>query len=95
MSGSQQTGRQNMKRLIAATVTVAAVLCASAAFGEQSGRLLGESLDSGLGGLPAAYTGAEFMRQPASHVAGEKLDSGLGSLSPEEVQRIVAAYQRR
>ena len=84
-----------MKKLIAASLTVAAVLCTSTVFGEQSGRLLGESLDSGLGSLPATYTGEEFMKRPASHVAGEKLDSGLGSLTDEEVRRIVAAYQRR
>jgi hypothetical protein len=55
----------------------------------------GESLDNGLGTLPATYTGEEFMKRPASYVAGEKLDSGLGSLSQEEMLRIVAAYYQR
>lgn len=83
-----------MKKLIAASLAVAVVLCASAASGEES-RVLGESLDSGLGGLPATYTGAEFMKRSASHVVGEKLDSGLGSVSQEELLRIVAAYRQR
>ena len=34
------------------------------------------------------------MKRPAGHVAGEKLDSGLGSVSNEELQRIVSAYQQ-
>jgi hypothetical protein len=39
----------------------------------------GAKLDSGLGNLPADYTGAEF--QKASYiVAGGKQDSGLGDL---------------
>ena len=57
--------------------------------------MLGESLDSGLGALPATYTGEEFMKLPASHVPGEKLDSGLDRVTQEEVQRIVAAYSQR
>jgi len=84
-----------MKKLIAASLTMSALLCTSTAFGQQSGRVLGESLDNGLGGLPMTYTGEEFMKRPAGHVAGEKLDSGLGSVSQEEVSRIVSAYQRR
>ncbi len=83
-----------MKRLIAAILSMTAVLCTSAALGEQSTRLLGESLDSGLGNLPATYKADEFMKRPAGHVAGEKLDSGLGSVSNEELQRIVSAYQQ-
>ena len=43
-------------------------------------QVLGESLDSGLGDLSPAYTGAEF--QKIYRVAGEKQDSGLGELSP-------------
>ena len=39
----------------------------------------GESLDSGLGDLPASYAAAEFQRY---RVAGESLDSGLGDLPP-------------
>ena len=84
-----------MKSLIAAILSMTALLCTSAAFGEQSARLLGESLDSGLGNLPATYKADEFMKRPASHVAGEKLDSGLGSVSQEELLRIVGAYQQR
>jgi hypothetical protein len=45
------------------------------------GRLLGESLDSGLGNLGADYTAWEYM--PAGAVLGESLDSGLGSLGSE------------
>lgn len=41
----------------------------------------GESLDSGLGELPATYTAAEY--NSTYHVAGEKLDSGLGELSAD------------
>jgi hypothetical protein len=84
-----------MKRLIAAILSTTAVLCTSAAFGEQPTRLPGESLDSGLGNLPATYKADEFMKRPAGHVAGEKLDSGLGSVSNEELLRIVSAYQQR
>jgi hypothetical protein len=84
-----------VKRLIATILSMAAVLCTSAAFGEQSARLLGESLDSGLGNLPATYKGDEFMKRPVSHVAGEKIDSGLGSVSEQELQRIVSTYQQR
>jgi hypothetical protein len=43
-------------------------------------RVLGESLDSGLGDLPAGYTAKEYM--PSTFVPGEKLDSGLGELAP-------------
>jgi hypothetical protein len=91
----QQTGRKNVKKLIAASLMATAVLGTSTAFGGESGRLLGESLDNGLGALPATYTGAEFMKHPAYHVTGEKMDSGLGSVSQEEVLRIISAYQRR
>jgi hypothetical protein len=85
-----------MKKLIAASLTVVAVLCTPAAFGDVApGRVLGESLDSGLGNLASTYTAEEFLKRPAGHIAGEKLDSGLGSLSQEEVRRIVADYQRR
>ena len=84
-----------MKKLIAASLTVAALVCASASVAKDSDRVLGESLDSGLGALSATYTGAEFMKLPASHVAGEKLDSGLDRVTQEEVQRIVEAYNQR
>ena len=83
-----------MKKLIATVLTGAAVLCTPAAFGEQT-RVAGESLDSGLGALPATYTGREFMKLSPSYVAGEKQDSGLGSVSQEELRRIVSAYEQR
>lgn len=41
-------------------------------------RLPGESLDSGLGNLPASYAAAEYNRP--GWVAGETMDSGLGEL---------------
>jgi hypothetical protein len=78
-----------MKKLIA----VAALGLASSAFAGSSDRVVGESLDSGLGALPATYTAKEFMNLPADYVAGEKQDSGLGSVSKEELRRIVAAYE--
>jgi len=81
-----------VKRLIATVLTVAAALSTPAAFGDET-RVLGESLDSGLGALPANYTGREFMRLSPSHVAGEKQDSGLGSISKEDLRRIVSAYE--
>lgn len=81
-----------MKRLIATVLTVAAALSTTAVFGDET-RLLGESLDSGLGALPANYTGREFMKFSAGYVAGEKQDSGLGSVSREELHRIVSAYE--
>ena len=81
-----------MKRLIATVLTMAAVLGAPAAFGDEA-PVLGESLDSGLGALPANYTGREFMKLSPSYIAGEKQDSGLGSVSQEELRRIVSAYE--
>jgi hypothetical protein len=42
-------------------------------------RVLGESLDSGLGALSATYTAAEY--NTAGWVRGESMDSGLGELS--------------
>ena len=41
--------------------------------------VVGESQDSGLGDLPATYTGAEFQRT-SMIVTGAKQDSGLGDL---------------
>lgn len=80
-----------MKKLIA-TVLTAATLGVPAAFGSEI-RVAGESLDNGLGALPASYTGKEFMRFSASHVSGEKQDSGLGSVSQDELNRVVSAYE--
>ena len=86
---SSTSERRTVKNFKAVTL-VAAMLCASTAFA--GGRIVdlrwdvyhvpGESLDSGLGNLPANYTGAEFMRNELK-VVGEKLDSGLGQLSPQ------------
>jgi hypothetical protein len=42
-------------------------------------RVRGESLDSGLGQLPASYTAAEYNRP--GWVAGESIDTGLGELA--------------
>jgi hypothetical protein len=62
---------------------------------DNSFRVLGESLDSGLGDLPSTYTAAEFQR--GYRVAGEKQDSGLGKLSPSytaaEFQTKTAHYR--
>src|SRR5688500_4273515 len=81
-----------MKKLIATVLTVAAALCTPAVSGSE-GRVPGESLDSGLGALPAAYTGKEFMNLSPSHVAGEKQDSCLSNVSKEEQRRIDTAYE--
>jgi hypothetical protein len=54
----------------------AAMLCTPAAF---AGSVPGEKLDSGLGYLPAHYTGAEYMTE--LQLVGESLDNGLGQLS--------------
>jgi hypothetical protein len=42
-------------------------------------RVRGESLDNGLGNLPASYTAAEYNRP--GWVPGESIDTGLGELS--------------
>ena len=53
----------------------------------------GESVDNGLGALPADYTGAEFQYR----VLGQKQDSGLGELSPDytgaEFQRVAVSVR--
>ena len=41
-------------------------------------RVAGESLDNGLGNLPASYTAAEY--NTPGWVPGETMDSGLGEL---------------
>ena len=66
-----------MKLKTIAMVAAMSVLAACA----KDTRVLGESLDSGLGELSADYTGWEFM--PAGRVLGESLDSGLGELGPD------------
>jgi hypothetical protein len=82
-----------MKKLIAVRVA-AAMMFASGAFAGTSDRVVGESLDSGLGALPSTYTGREFMKVRADYETGEKQDSGLGDISKEELQRIVATYEK-
>jgi len=84
-----------MRNLIAASFTVMAVLGASTVFAGQSDRVVGESLDNGLGALPVTYTGEEFLPRPAGYVRGQKQDSGLGSVSSEELARIVSMYSTR
>ena len=78
-------------------VSMLAILHAPVAFGtglvsdaaSNPHHVPGESIDSGLGKLPANYTAAEFQRE----IFGEKLDSGLGSLPADytaaEFQRVV------
>ncbi len=82
-----------MRKLIAVRVA-AAMMFASGAFAGTSDRVVGESLDNGLGALSSTYTAMEFMKVPADYVAGEKQDSGLGDISKEELQRIVATYEK-
>ena len=49
-----------MKKLIAVSLTMAAMLGASTVFGEE--RVLGESLDSGLGALTTSYSADEYKK---------------------------------
>ena len=65
-----------MNKLNLMTAMVAALLIPAAAAADE--RILGESLDSGLGALPATYDAQEYM--PAGWVRGESMDSGLGEL---------------
>jgi len=75
-----------MKKLKVMAV-VAAMAVAPVAFAQDSaadlnlpqGKVVGESLDSGLGALPASYSAAEYNYE--GWVRGASLDSGLGSLS--------------
>ena len=55
---------------------------------DDSFQVLGEKLDSGLSGLQAGYTAAEFQKQ----VVGQKLDSGLGDLPADYT---AAEFQKR
>lgn len=50
-----------MKKLIAVSLTVAAMLGASTVSAEV--RILGESLDSGLGALPSTYSAEEYRKK--------------------------------
>ena len=77
-------------------VSMVALLHAAVAFGtgpvsdaaRNPYHVPGESLDSGLGKLPANYTAAEFQ----SKVIGESLDSGLGDLPSDYT---AAEFQRK
>ena len=60
-----------------AVVATVAMLHAPVVFSTNPHHVPGESLDSGLGQLPADYTAAEYQYR----VPGESLDSGLGELS--------------
>ena len=67
-----------MKRInLIAALMLAVSFGPAAAAGD---RVVGESLDSGLGELAPTYTAAEYMY--AGWVRGESLDSGLGELAP-------------
>jgi hypothetical protein len=66
-----------MKLKTIALVAAMSVLAACAS----DTRVLGESLDSGLGELGPNYTAWEFM--PAGRLLGESLDSGLGELASD------------
>jgi hypothetical protein len=73
--------------LTAATLTMASLCVAAdavpgAKLDTGDARVLGESLDSGLGELASTYDASEY-NQP--RVLGEKLDSGLGALSFNDV----------
>jgi len=69
----------NLKTIVlVAAMSILPAACAS------DTRVLGESLDSGLGELSANYTAWEFM--PAGRLLGESLDSGLGRLSREDME---------
>ena len=76
-----------MKKLKVMAV-VAAMAVAPVAFAQdsaadlnlpQGSKVIGESLDSGLGALPSNYSAAEYNYE--GWVRGASLDSGLGSLS--------------
>ena len=74
-------------------VSMAAALYAPAVFAGESGRVVGEKLDSGLGALPSDYTGAEFRKSTGYRVLGEKLDSGLGELSSDYTGRLLLSAE--
>jgi len=66
-----------MKKLkVMAAVAAAVAIFGANAIGDD--RMVGESLDNGLGELSASYTGAEF--NMPGWVRGESMDSGLGEL---------------
>lgn len=76
------------KKLAMNILAAASFALASTAFAggvvngsQNANHVPGESLDSGLGQLPANYDGAEY--DVSRHVIGEKLDSGLGELAAD------------
>ncbi|HEX6157803.1 MAG TPA: hypothetical protein VFZ54_17390 [Burkholderiales bacterium] len=67
-----------MKRIDLLAALILGLSFGPAAAADQ--RVVGESLDNGLGNLPPTYTASEYMY--AGWVRGESLDSGLGELPP-------------
>ena len=67
-----------MKRINLLAALVLGLSFGPAAAADQ--RVVGESLDSGLGELPPTYTAAEY--NTPGWVRGESMDSGLGELPP-------------
>jgi hypothetical protein len=77
-----------MKTLKVMAVVAAVAMIPAVAFAQDSaadlnlpstGKVLGESLDSGLGNLPASYSAAEYNYE--GWVRGASIDNGLGRLS--------------
>jgi hypothetical protein len=60
-SGKQPRGEEIVKKLIAVSLTMLAMLGASTVSAEV--RVLGESLDSGLGALPSTYSADEYRKK--------------------------------
>jgi hypothetical protein len=75
------TKGKNMKKPVLLTILTAAALAMASVCVAADYRVLGESLDSGLGDLPPGYTAAEF-NATVDRILGESLDSGLGDLRP-------------
>jgi hypothetical protein len=59
-AANKPTGEEIVKKLIAVTLTMLAMLGASTVSGEE--RVLGESLDSGLGALASTYSADEYKK---------------------------------
>jgi hypothetical protein len=60
-AANKPTGEEIVKKLIAVSLAMVAMLSASTVFGE--GRILGESLDSGLGALASTYSADEYRKK--------------------------------
>ena len=69
--------------VVAAVAMIPAVACGQDATGDANvpwvTKVVGESLDSGLGSLPSNYSAAEYNYE--GWVRGASLDNGLGGLS--------------